>query len=298
MTQRIQYRAMCAPLVEQNALAAECRRAMEYTHWDCCDFLGLSCDVRSQSGYNIYNLSPVGENAYEGLLALELINPPDHPRSEAEPYIWLAVQRVRAEKEGARWVAIPQEAFRCVYAEGWMSMPGGCDALPAREYAASAGDFTLQMRYQSISQVDSYEQTDSWFGSYSAFSSVPRPGAEFTSQYIQNPSALYTGSPSDKKNYTSIAIAYESMNSGEPRPVLAAPSAGPRYSVTSHLGAGYSSRPLDPGWKDAISFGGAGGSLDGLAAPPDGYAVDLYLNQEKAAELILLPVKGSEESYD
>ena len=289
LTGRFDYRAMCAPLSEQNALAEHYRTSSAQGHWEWLDSDLLDLDV--EPGYQIYNLAPAGENTYEGLLALTLNRAPkgeEWDSTTAER--WMAIQPLRVEKEGYRWVVIPQGELEAI--QGDMRMGDNLN-LPTWEYTAPVGDFTLRMRWQTTSQVDSYEQNSNWFGSYATFSTTPQPSGEFTSWFYQNLLADYNGTPEDWDKYDSIGVASMPLWGNEARPALRVP--GPvGSSGGSSTGEDWGSNRLDFDLEDgeAVFISGSGSSRDGLIEPPTAYAADFYLNGRKEAELTLLPVRG------
>ena len=70
---------------------------------------------RAGDGYRIYNLTRLEEDVYEGILMLKLGRPPKGEEWDStESSQWMAVQPLRAEKEGRRWVVIPQGEFQAV----------------------------------------------------------------------------------------------------------------------------------------------------------------------------------------
>lgn len=295
MLEGIAYRAMCAPLAEQNALAQDYRAALDRTNWGYKDFLGLHSDV-ARNGYQIYNLTQVSEDAYEGLLVLQLVQPPNWMERE-DNYVWLAAQRVRAEKEGPRWVALPLEEFQAVHAVGWMDMPTGCAQLPAREYEAAAGDFTLRLRRQTLAWADSQEETRGLFSASSSFSTIPQPDGTFHGRTVYTLWARYTGDPEDKGRYTHIAAAYCPMEAGGERPVLARPGLG-EFSSASSDGSAAAGVKLTGNWDSLVYLSGGGTGNGDDYVQPDCWAADLYLNGVLTDHLTLLPVEGGDWVYD
>ncbi|MCI8304088.1 MAG: M56 family metallopeptidase [Lawsonibacter sp.] len=293
MTWRRDYRAMCAPMSEQNRLAAE------QQFWRAGGPESILNNVENSSGYQFRNLTRIDENTYEGLLVLKLNNPPGRPRTGSD-YIWLAVQRLRAEKEGARWVVIPQEDFWATEAYGWKDWPSSCDELPALEYEARSEDFLLRLRRQTSSTVDSYEQEGNHlFGIWQVFSTEPRPNGSFNTYYYQHLEAEYTGSPEDKRNYTSLGASSRPIWGEDRRPELE-PLSPPEdhpdatdWTGGSNQGDAWSSATLRVNWESPVFLGGGGSSVgEDPFAHPSAYAVDFYVNGEKSAELTLHPVKG------
>ena len=243
-------------------------------------------------GYRVYNLTQVGEDAWEGLMVLH-ITKPDAPENQRE-YVWLATQPLRAEKEGDRWVIVPLEEFRAVYAEGWTSMPTSCEHLPAVVYEAQAGDFTVRVRRQSYGSVDSRVQSSNGFWPVSSYDYTPRPDGEFRLEYSDLIEVDYTGSPADKAKYTHLGLSAAPLQEDGARPELQAPGLG-WGGGSSSTGEFWHSAPLKGDWSEQLSLGGGG---FGGESPPDCYAADLYLNGELAAELTFLPVEGGVWIHD
>ena len=318
LEQRLDYRAMCAPLSEQNEL-------MEIWRWEHAllwERAGLTDGKLSHpdtsAGYQYYNVTWVGEEACEGLLVLKLNHPPNREEQDeiqrrldavrdlvglpTEEELWdstaasqwLAVQTVRAEKEGRRWVVTPVDEFRAI--QGDQTVYGN-NSLPGLIYEAREGDFTLRIWWQTASQVNSQVSTSDWFGAYDFFNSTPKPDGEFTTWFNQDLSAEFVGDPADKGRYTSIGFSAAPMEKDGERPELQAPNHGVYGTGSSSGGGEWGSVPLSGSWGDDISFGGGGSSRAGIVDPPAAYAADLYLNGEKAGPLTLYPVEGGER-YD
>ncbi len=290
LTQRLDYRAMCAPLSEQNALAGYYSTAPLWS-WE---EMGLKNTLDRSEGYQIYNLSRTGENIYEGTLVLTLSQAPEGVEwSGLVHERWMAFQPLRAERQGERWVVIPKGEF--TLAQGDVRL-GGNLGLPAWEYAAPAGDFTLRLRRQTTSRVDSRGEPN-WMG-LSSFEATPIPDGMFTNDFQQILLADYVGPPENKDRYESVGAVYRPMWGEEPRPDLSplhSPSSfGTEWSGGSNQGDGYASRSLDDDWGNEIFLSGGGSQQEGLIDLPAAYAADLYLNGEKAVSLTLLPVEGSD----
>lgn len=289
MTGNLLYRAMCAPLSQQNELAALYRERQAGLWPREVNGLPGYPEGTGLEGYRVYNLTQVGEDAWEGVLSIPIMNL-DAPESQRE-YVWLAVQPLRAEKEGNRWVIVPLEEFRAVYAEGWTSMPTSCEYLPAVVYQAQAGDFTVRVRRQTCSSVDSRVQSSNGFWPVSSYDYTPKTDGEFHSTSYYSWAVDYTGDPADKARYTALGVSGVPLKRGEERPELQAPGLG-RGGGSSSSGESWHSVPLKGDWDDHLSLGGGGSGEYGGASLPDYYAADLYLNGELAAELTLLPVEG------
>lgn len=290
----LRYRAMCAPLSEQNELAALFRE-QQADIWPRQDN-GLPDSVCTQSGYLIYNLTPVGKDAYEGILVLEVTGPAEDVQAENHNDIRLAAQRVQAERQEERWVVIPLEDFQTVQAYGWSRMPTSCDELPARIYEAQAKNFSVQVRFQTVAYVDNAVQNSDQFMSQPSFDFTPKPNAVFDWNYSEQQIWItYTGSQENKRNYTSVGISTAPIWNGEPRPVLE-PYAGTGMSGGSSNGGSWGGHSLYGDWDERqFISGGSGASLNLKNAEypfPVSYAANLYLNGKLAAELTLLPTEG------
>lgn len=306
LTGRFSYRAMCAPLSEQNALAESYRTSAAQGHREWTD---VTSDIIPSYGYKIYNLTSAGKNAWEGILAVTRGSAPEGEEWDGTVAgRWMVVQLLRVEKEGERWVVIPQSDLRPLQGDTRDSFNFG---LPAWEYAAQAGDFTLRILWQTTSAVDSYEQPE-WFFESPYFSATPIPGGEFTTTHVQTMVANYTGAPEDKSRYQSIGVFYRPMWADKERPDLrsldasnstgssftgeswssGSSSIGKSWAGSSSTGESWGQITLDRNWGDTIYLGGGGNSRGGFKNPPSAYAADFYLNGEKKAELTLPLMKG------
>ena len=289
LAQRSDYRAMCAPLSEQNALAELYSTAPVWT-WE---EMGLKeHTIDRWEGYQIYNLTQVEENAYEGVLALTLDQPPAGEEwSGLAHERWRVLQPLRVEWEGERWVVIPQGGFTAVQGD---TRVGGDLNLPSWEYAAAAGEFTLRLRRQTTCWVESWGEAN-WMG-ISSYDTTPIPDGIFTGSYQQMMVADYAGPAENRSRYESIGVVYRPMWTGESRPELrplVPPSSlGTEWNGSSNRGDGYAQRTLDYDWENEIFLSGGGGSGWEQIDLPAAYAADLYLNGERAAPLTLLPVEG------
>ncbi len=285
----IPYRAMCAPLEEQNALMDAFRREDGSWEWKNSGLPGMT---RMDSGYKIYNLTPVETDAYEGLLALELWEPPEG-ETATKYRCWLAVQTVRAEKQDGRWVVLPQEDFWTAESEwGSLQIIGGHEEnLPAWEYQAETEDFALKCRWQTTAYVDSFRVNQNFMFTSTDFDCSPLPSGTFTSTSCQELFAYYTGTPENMDRYTHIAVSCCACREEEPRPEQSVPYIGDG-SGSSTSGESWGSKPLENGWESPVFLsGGGGGGYETAPDRPGYYAADLYLNGILDAELTLLPVE-------
>ncbi len=294
----IPYRAMCAPLSEQKALVEACEGNDYDPEWLWRQAGGVDSWLDRQQGYEIYNLSPAGDGAYEGTLALALQYTPGAAIWDGWDGTvhtgWYALQPLRAEKEEGRWVIRPLEDFRAVQGDERM---GGNLNLPAWEYTAQAGDFILKLRYQTLSHVDSYQVNSSWIGSSREFLTTPMTDGRFSSKYHTMTQAFYTGSPADKGKYFAIGISTYPLEAGEERPASLRGPGMPNTSGGGSTGEDWAAWELEPGWESPILLsghggGGSGGDEDWIYFPPEAYAADFYLNNHRFAELTLTREEG------
>ncbi|MBD5085468.1 MAG: M56 family metallopeptidase [Clostridiales bacterium] len=284
------YRAMCTTLSEQNDLAANGETG--YGSWDP----GLPMPAIAQSGYYIYNPTRLEDGAWKGLLAVEL---PNEQGGSGNP-LRLAVQTVRVEQEGGRWVALPQEKFWIIDSRSSALSIWGCEELPARVYEAQYGDFTIQIRWQIVAQVSSQVRYDNWFGSSYTFDTVPKPHGTFDQvSHEQTIYAIYTGDPADKETYTHIAVASIPIYGDERRhPTVGLDYLNVQSSGSSTNGSSWGNYLLDGDWDERVTISGGGSTMnwerDKGCRIPASFAATLYLNYRTAAELTLLPAEGGE----
>ncbi len=297
LDKNILYRAMCAPLAEQNALAEQLRQAQSRSAWppESGWDAGLEAPRNVQAGYEIYNLFPA-ESGYEGLLAVELTGVPEGETWDGTVHSrWMAVQPLRAEREGNRWGVRPLGEPYPI--QGDVRSYGNI-GLPARVYEARFGDFTLRLRLQTTSHVaESRAQTDSPLFSTAVFAATPRPNGEFTDiGYDTSLTAVYTGDPAKRGEIRSIGVSCAPASPDAARPELRNPGTGNSTGSSSN-GEEWGTQDTlrwENGNEIFLSGGGGGfaGSGAGTYAFPESYAADLYLNGKKAAALTLLPVEG------
>ena len=290
------YRAMCAPESMQADILKEMleKDRKEYPIYDP----GLDEWANGQSGYFIYNLVEVDNNAYEALLVVELNYPPDGKAEEIN-MMYLAVQNLRVEKENGRWVAIPLEPFRYVETRS-QTIKWGCLGLPGITYSGEANDMIISVSYQTIHTVDSTvtQNNNFLFGSSSYYDTTPDPNAEFNwANRSHSVTCTYLGSESEMDTISYIGLSISPVFEGDKRPNdLMVPSGD--YKVTSsNTGEQCVSRKLNPGWGPTLTMDGGGGSTDPTkdVEHPEYFVADLYLNNEKVANLDLMLQKGEAE---
>lgn len=288
------YRAMCAPLAEQEEIANAMLLTSQQNEWPLWDS-GLPCWPDTQSGYVIYNLEPAGGDAYEGLLAVTLNFPPEGESAE-EYGTWLGIQRVRTELQEGRWVVLPLEDFRALGTTDGLLLYRSCRDLPAYHYEAKADNFTVRLDYQTTFTVDSFVQNSTWFSSTMSFDTTPQPHAEFTAGDSQELHAVYTGDLAGKEGIIHIGVSMAPLNEDGSRPELRSPGRGDSGGNSTD-GSNWGARSLEVGWGPEVWLSGGGSSGDPEHfTMPEAYAADLYINGEKAAELTLLPTEGGAAS--
>ena len=298
------YRAMCAPERMQADILKEMiekDKAGIYPIWEP----GLDEWANTQSGYYIYNLKHIDSDAYEGLFVVELNYPPDGKAAEINKS-YLAVQNLRVEKENGRWVAIPLEDFRHVETIS-QSLAWGCLGLPGITYAGESNDIRIEVTYQTIHTIDSTvtNQNDLWFMSSSFYDTTPKPNAEFTNAArSQSTKCIYIGSDANKDSISQIGLSIAPVYEGDKRPTnLRDPSQelskpiGDMMVGGSNTGEQWASKKLNPGWNSTITMDGGGGSTDPTkdVEHPEYFVADLYLNNEKVANIDLTLQKGEAE---
>lgn len=295
LDQNAVYRAMCAPAEMQKELAESVIERYEnggYPYWDT----GLESWPDAQEGYYIYNLKQVSENAYEAMLVIGLDYRPDGKETEFGQMV-LACQDLSVEKEGHRWVAIPLEEFRWMETDrgaiGW-----GIPDLPGHIYTGTAEDIQVNVTVQTVYGVDSTlrEESDvSWLlGSANSYDTIPKPNTAFSwERYVHTASCTHQGSQAERDQIYQLGVSFAPVREGESRPYLQA--ANGNGGGSSSFGDCHQSVVLKPGWEPTVNMGGGGFSHIANPTDPDlpyYYAADLYINNEKAAELDLTPQEG------
>ncbi len=298
------YRAMCAPEDMQEAILKEMLEKDDngiFPLWDP----GIEEWANKQEGFYIYNLKHVDDDTYEGLFVIELNYPPNGKPAEIN-MSYLAVQNLRIEKENGRWVAIPLEDFRHVETIS-QSLSWGCLGLPGMTYAGETNDWRIETTYQTIHTIDLrvtvQHELSFLSGSYS--DTTPNPNAEFSmAARSQTTKCIYLGDEANKESITQIALSIAPVYAGEKRPInLRDPSAelskpiGDMMSGGSNTGEQWASKKLNSGWNSTITMDGGGGSTDPKkdVEHPEYFVADLYLNNEKVANLDLTLQKGEAE---
>ncbi len=285
------YRSMCSPMEMQDDIAQVMLRNEEQNHWPTWE-TGAPCWVDQSYGYYVYNLEPVGEDIYKALVVVKLNYPPDgQPGKDGVTY--LAARNVRVEKEDGRWVVIEEGEFATIESSA-VSLDWGCDEIPHYVYSDTAGDFRVEIHHQMIFEVDNkiVESNDmSWFlGTTTSFDTKPKPNAEFdTARWSEWTNLIYVGNDTDKETISHVGVSTAPFEDGEERPELRSAGGG-NSTGSSTSGENWSSRTLSANWETVIPMDGGGASFPydkESVFLPDAYAVDLYINRKKTAELTL-----------
>ena len=136
------------------------------------------------------------------------------------------------------------------------------------------------------------------FGSTTSYDMVPKPNAEFDwVRYTNHNMVTHLGTQEERDEINRLGLSITTMEEGMDRPVLSPPGASEGVS-SSNQGASWTSRALDDGWGpvEDLNGGGSSGPADVINAQlPYGYAVDLYINGEKKAELNLTLQEGGSQ---
>ena len=292
------YRVMCAPESMQKEIIDEIREKEKtgiFPSWDC----GLSEWPNSQSGYYIYNLKQCDKNTYEGLLVIKVNYPPDgQPEEDGKMYI--AIQKLRVEKENGRWVAIDSEAFQTLEVME-QDLEWGCIELSGNIYTGTHDKIRVDVKVQTVYKIESTEQTGnnmSPFGHTPAFDTTPKPNAEFTRGIrTQSSSITHLGTAAERDFISGVGLSIAPVYSGE-KPPEKLNAATYDSGGGSSTGESWGARKTEPGWGPTLEMNtGDGGSFDPNreVVIPEYYRADLYVNSEITAHLDLYPQEGVAE---
>ncbi len=201
LTGKTAYRAMCAPLSEQNALAA----LEPGESWLGEDGRWLE-NVNFYEPYQIWNYAQSGDG-YECLVAFIPAKPPaGYEWDGTTSGRWLLVQHVRADLEQGRWVVQPMGSLELVHGD---QRDGVNLGLPAWQYTGDCGDFRVIFYYQN--RADQQRNGDvGWSGLQPVPSTVPEPDLLYENwnhQTVTMVAAEYIGAPEDQAKYETIGIA-------------------------------------------------------------------------------------------
>ena len=292
LTQNGYYRAMCAPVDMQEDILNEMienKKKGIYPLWNS----GLEEFANSQSGYFVYNLTQIENNAYEGVLVVDLIYPPDGKPAE-ENMKYLALQTLRVEKHSGRWVAIPLEDFKYVESRTQtLMLAWGCEELPKVTYAGESNDIRIEVMYQTIHTIDSTvtKQNDLWFMSSSYFDTTPKPNAEFTNAAVKQSTKCTYLSSESKSGIFRLGVSVVPVTDERVSPKELEFNLGNNAFGTTDMYTGEQQAYLpftrEEGYSDTmVSSRIFAQEVYGLEYPKY-YAAYLYFNQKKVAELDL-----------
>lgn len=281
LTGKADFRAICAPLSEQDSLAEEYQESGGFhaTSWTSLQLPGI---VLRNEGYDVFNFFPDGKDAYTCLLGVHLSDSFDPVALSSEFNELLAVQPLRVEKLDVRWVVLPQGEFQVIETQ-YPYNQGIKEHVPVWTYEAKEGDFTLQVKVQTSAYVGTLSSTESYP------QLCPQPYGTFTSVCTEDIQVIYTGTEAGKKTYSKIDISYRPIAEGKQRPKLSTldgrRDATPGIIISRSI-------PLTGNQPSAFSIGGNIIQFYGDFSLPGYYAADLYLDDELTAELTLLPKGG------
>lgn len=279
------YRIMCAPENMQNELIND------NSDWDN----GLSGNAES-SNYYIYNLEMLDDNIREGLLVFRLVNIPDNMEWE-ENKVFVAYQKIRAEKENGRWFVTPLSEFNYVATEyTWTN--SGCTDLPAKTYTATAKDFQVDISYQTVYVIDNQKEINngdaisSMFGPSWTFNDVPIPNAKFSAAYDNHEVlATHLGTENERKDISQVGISLLSIYNEEDKSTELTPATGRTASGGGSDGTSWGSRTTHEDWGPTLllTSGGGGGTFSEYLDNdyPEYFIADLYVNNELYTQMEL-----------
>ncbi len=288
------YRAMCATESMQADLLAEIEEKQGqgiYPFWEC----GLKDRPVSEPGYGyyIYNLKRAGENAYEGLLVIQMALFQEGEAWRQE----LAVQNLRVEWEKGRWVAIPMEKFRYLQVNA-QSLGYGCEELPGvATYSGQAGQLRLEVKHQTVRMIDNMAVPDSGEDIYGAGAAIraPHPNGQFSGTgYSKRCILTHLGTQAQRDGMTKVGFSFEPIYTGQDgSDGLNSAAVGVPWDSVSN-GWVRNSISTEPGWGPVIGMGAGGGTNPGdwELDFPAYYVGNLYVNGELYAQLELHPDGG------
>ena len=296
------YRALCAPLAEHAALAREMESFAHgpdpwvHEHWES----GLPGRADYTVGYFLYNLTEA-DGGYTAMVVFplqyaELDGPDAPPVYESEEGCgYAAWQTVRAERQGERWVVLPQGDFQVeelsLSRSDLYLLTYGEPALPAAvTYAADVDGLRLEIDYQTVHMVDNAVETGgSWFfGPSTAFDTTPKPSAQFDEA---RESYDFTGTET-------VPGAADLVNRYAAAPVWADGS-GPSLEFGSGQGSSsdgtFWGAARDSGGLQSGGGSGLGGDPNEAPVWPDHYRMVLSYVDGRAEQTVeLRPVEGGD----
>ncbi len=308
LTQNGAYRAMCAPEEEQIALLEEIEKNRDrQPRWDGGISTKLSSYPNQQMGYCMLNPRRDG-NGYLATLIVDLNYPPEGQARSNEMDAWLALQRLRVEKQQGRWVVLPQEDFRAVktsrgVGQTYLTNFGLAEGeeWDYIAYADSMDDIRVEVRYMTSATMNRVSINDFYPTSfidsmvnYSTFDLTPKPAGEFNDYWAhQDLVVIVPEAEAYAPPIRWVGVSASPMESLKAqRPELKRP-------LTVNSGGGdsdggvFGSSTVNSGQQEVKISGGAnsGHTLKNFQFPKL-YAAELYINGVKTADLTLLPEEG------
>lgn len=279
LTGKDEYRIMCAPEDMQAELAAE------FDQWEPV----VPIDPVISSGYYIYNLVKDG-NGYEGLLVMQLSSPP------ADHLLLLGAQRLRVEQERGRWVVRELEAIWSAECPETTTINWSCFELPAFRYGSTHGDFEVELRYQTVYDVDNWIYANGFYAGRTSFDTTAKPDAEFSQVAISMKRTInHLGTQEQRDEITHIGLGLAPVMVGEECPEGADIYQPQSSSSFTTDGESWTNRTMEPGWGPFVDLYGGGSKYQAeeiVPERPEFYLCWLYINHEFVADLKLLPLEG------
>ncbi len=292
----LSYLAACTPISRQNDLVD--------LYWSSTDkapsfpsFPGLP---NVPAGYQIYNLSPVDKDSFEGLLAFQLLEPPNG-EAWSESGDWIAAQIVRTEKQGDRWVVLPQgDFFTLVGVWDTLGFDNPGHEMPVVTYEGNVSDFSIQVFRQNMCYVDSTVNSDpnDFFGfSVPYFSTIPQPDGVFSIQNSAGMVVNYTGLPENKALYHKFNFYATPLYEGVSGIILPDPNELSMEGTSSTSDIVYGGQTLEDGWDNPLRIPFSSWYGGQAFRDPASYSMRLSFNGNPPENLLLLPVEGG-NSHD
>ena len=296
------YRALCAPIDQQADLAAQMEVFAHgpdnwvHEHWES----GLPGRADYTIGYFLYNLTQ-DDAGYAAVVVFPLqcayLDGPDAPPvyETENGSAYAAWQAVRAERQGDRWVVLPQGAFQVaelqLAREDLSLLRYGDPALPAAvTYAADVDGLRLEIAWQTVHTVDNAVETGgSWFfGPSATFDTRPKPSARFDAAMEYS---YFTGSET-------VPGAIDLVDRYAAAPVYADGS-GPSLEFGSGQGSSsdgtFWGNARDSGGLQSGGGSGLGGDPNEAPVWPDHYRMVLSYVDGRAEQTVeLRPVEGGD----
>ena len=300
LTGSVAYRAACAPLEEQEALVREMAPAPagldlpNFWNWDS----GNTEPLDRSKGYTGFGFEADGTDAYRTMLAFPTTRVFQRGN---ESWMKVVTRDLRVYREGQRWVAEPEGSF-VLRETPEMNLTWGTSSLPAKAYTAETEDFRLTVFFQKTLAVDNEPEPPrngvlpDLFGTPEpSFSTQLKTKSNFDEvRYSYWMTLTYTGDPGRKDRIREVGLSVKKWDMKGERPRLSYYSGIDDINGTDGRGS-WARRQLEENWDDVIELGGGGSSApfeEWDLVTPACYIADLYINEEKAAELTLLPEEG------